>query len=124
MGTDFNIKPVGAPVAAPFIKPAPEAVREAVPTQLPADKAVSASDASSQTNLSASNPQQAESNRITHKVLLDQSAGEIVYQTVDKQTNLVISQFPEESRVRTRAYLRAQDNAKQEDRRIATDRSA
>jgi len=123
MGTDFNIKPVGAPVAAPFVQPAPQAAREAVPTQLPAYKTVTASDASSQTNLSASNSQQAESDRIAHKVLLDQSAGEIVYQTVDKQTNLVISQFPEESRVRTRAYLRAQDNAKQEERRIATDRS-
>ena len=48
--------------------------------------------------------------------------------SVDKKTNQVINQYPEESRLRARAYLRAMDTAKQDaklhDRRIETDRSA
>jgi hypothetical protein len=123
MGADFSIKPVGAPVAAPIVKPVPEAAREAVPTQLPSDKTVAASDPSSQANISSSNSQQVESDRISRKVLMDQDANEIVYMSVDKQTNLVVSQFPDESRLRARAYFRAQDNAKELDRRIETDRT-
>lgn len=122
MGADFSIKPVGAPVAAPFVQPSPPAAREAVPTQLPADKTASASDPSLQTTLSASNAQQLDTDRISRKVLIDQGADEIVYVSVDKQTNLVVSQFPEESRLRARAYFRAQDDAKQQDRRLETDR--
>jgi hypothetical protein len=123
MGADFSIKPVGAPVAAPFVQPAPEAAREAVPTQLPAGKTVSASDSASQAALSASNSQQVDSDRISRQVLMDQDAGAIVYVSVDKDTNLVVSQFPDESRLRARAYFRAQDNAKQQDRRLETDRT-
>jgi hypothetical protein len=126
MGADFNVKPVGAPVAAPIVRPAPEAAREAVPTQLPPDKSVSASDALLKSNLSASNYQQVDSDRISKEVVIDKDAAEVVYMSVDKKTNQVINQFPEASRLRTRAYLRAMDtakqNAKQEDRRVETDR--
>ncbi|MET0877072.1 MAG: hypothetical protein ABWY14_08025 [Tardiphaga sp.] len=121
MGTDLNVRPVGAPVTASIVRPAPEAVREAVPTQLPPDKSVTASGALLRPNVSAANYQQVDSDRIS-RVLVDREAAEIVYVSVDKKTNQVISQFPEESRLRNRAYLRAMDSAKQEERRIETDR--
>jgi hypothetical protein len=128
MGADFNVKPVGAPVAAPAIRPAPEAVREAVPTQLPPDKSVSASAPLLHTNISAANYQQVDSDRISKGVIIDRDAAEIVYVSVDKKTNQIINQFPEASRLRTRAYLRAMDaakqNTKQDERRIETDRRA
>ena len=123
MGADFNIKPVGAPVAAPIVRPEPEAARAAVPTQLPADKTVTASDALLRPALSAANYQQADSDRISREVIIDRDAAEIVYVSVDKKTNQVINQFPEESRLRTRAYLRALDSART-DRRLETDRKA
>jgi hypothetical protein len=127
MGADFNIKPVGAPVAAPIIRPAPEAVREAVPTQLPSDKTVPATGPLLQSNISPANYQQVESDRISKGVIIDRDAAEVVYVSVDKKTNQIINQYPEESRLRTRAYLRAMDTAKQDaklqDRRIETDRS-
>jgi uncharacterized FlaG/YvyC family protein len=48
--------------------------------------------------------------------------------SVDKKTNQIINQYPEETRLRTRAYLRAMDAAKQDamlhNRRIETDRNA
>lgn len=127
MGADFNIKPVGASVAAPVIRPAPDAVREAVPTQLPPDKTVSAAAPLLQPNVSAVNQQQVDSDRISKGVIIDTDANAIVYVSVDKKTNQIVNQYPEETRLRTRAYLRAMDTAKQnaktEDRRIETDRS-
>jgi hypothetical protein len=123
MGADFNIMPVGAPVATPIIKPEPEAVRQAVPTQLPADKTVAVAGSPQQPVLSASNYQQADADRISREVIIDRDASTVVYVSVDKKTNQVINQFPEESRLRTRAYLRALDTA-MTDRRLETDRKA
>ncbi len=128
MGADFNIKPVGAPVVAPIARPAPEAVREAVPTQLPPDKTVTASPGVSHVNISPANYQQVDSDRISKGVIIDRDAKEIVFVSVDKTTHQIINQYPEETRLRTRAYLRAMDVAKQDaklyERRIETDRNA
>jgi len=42
MSTDFNIKPVGAPVAAPIVSHASETAQKAVATELPASQSVTA----------------------------------------------------------------------------------
>ncbi len=42
MSTDFNIKPVGAPVAAPIVQHVSEAAQHAVATELPASQSVAA----------------------------------------------------------------------------------
>jgi hypothetical protein len=122
MSNDFNIKPVGAPVATQLIRPAPEAAREAVPTQLPIPKSVSAMDAALRSNATANTPLPPPGDEVAHQVVIDRAAAEIVYQVVDKRTSEVINQFPDASRLRARAYLRAQDNAKQDGLRLATDR--
>jgi hypothetical protein len=128
MSTDYMIKPVGAPVAAVMTRPAPEAVRDAVPTQLPPDKTVTAAPGVSHVNVSPANYQQVDSDRISKGVIIDRDAKEIVFVSVDKATNQVVNQYPEESRLRNRAYMRAMDAAKQEarsfDRRMETDRNA
>lgn len=128
MSTDYMIKPVGAPVAAVMTRPAPEAVREAVPTQLPPDKTVTAAPGVSHVNISPANYQQVDSDRISKGVIIDRDTRDIVYVSVDKTTNQVINQYPEETRLRTRAYLRALDAAKQDaklhERRIETERNA
>jgi len=123
MGTDFNIRPAGAPVAAPFVRPAPEAVRQAVPTELPPGKNVGASDALLRSQISPGHYQQADGDRISREVIIDKDSAAIVFRSVDKATNQVINQFPEESRLRARAYLRAMDT-RQQDRRIETERNA
>lgn len=128
MSTDYMIKPVGAPVAAPIVRPLPEAVRGAVPTQLPADKTVMAAPGTSQVNISPANYRQVDSDRIAKGVIIDRDAAQIVYVSVDKKTNQIINQYPEETKLRARAYLRAMDTAKQDakqyDRRLETDRNA
>ncbi len=112
MVADFSIKPVGASVAAPLIEPASEAAHAAVPTQLPAAKAVTAVDST----LAARNNPQAESDRLSRRVVIDRAAAEVVYRVVDNRTSLVVRQFPDETRLRARAYLRAQDIAREEER--------
>jgi hypothetical protein len=119
MGADFSVKPVGAPVATPFIRPAPEAVREAVQTELPASQSVTASQSSLAANLA---PGYIPLDDVSHDVFIDRAAGAVVYQVVDKTTNLVVNQYPEASQLRARAYLRAQDDAKLEKKSLATDR--
>ncbi len=117
MSADFNIKPVGASVAATFVEPASDAAKTAVPTQLPPDKAVTAPDASQQ----ARNNPQAENDRLSRQVVIDRASAQIVYRTVDSRTSVVISQFPDEARLRARAYLRALDIAREDNVQKNTD---
>jgi hypothetical protein len=120
MGADFNIKPVGAPVATPIIETAPAAAKAAVQTQLPSDKAVTAPDAA----LLSRNNADSENQRLSKQIIIDRAAAQIVYQTVDSRTSVVVNQFPDEARLRARAYLRAQDEAKREQANKNTDLSA
>jgi hypothetical protein len=119
MGADFSIKPVGAPVATPFIQPAPQAARDAVPTLLPASQSVTASSSSSNANLT---PGYIPLDDVSHDVVVDSAAATIVYKDVDTVTNQVINQYPDEARLRTRAYFRALDASKLA-KSLATDRS-
>jgi hypothetical protein len=114
MGTDFNITPVGGPVAASVVRPQPDAVKNAVQTELPAPQAPTAADASSNVR---SEPQ-ANSSSLSNQAFIDRAAGEVVYRVVDNRTSLVVSQYPDDARLRARAYFRAQDQAKQDNARL------
>ena len=120
MGTDFSIKPVGGSVAATLVEPTPVGAKTAVQTDLPARKAVTATDAS----VTAQNNPQADSDRLSHQVIIDRAAAEVVYRVVDNRTALVVRQFPDEARLRARAYLRAQDIARQDKAHKNTDLKA
>jgi hypothetical protein len=122
MAADFSIKPVGAPVAAPILPPLPEAAQQAVPTELPPSKSVTATGKSSGPSLPASYDSKADS--VAHQVIVDRAASQIVYVSIDKTTNQIINQYPEESKLRARAYFRAQDQAKLDSKALATDRRA
>lgn len=117
MSADFNIRPVGASVVATYAEPASDAARTAVATQLPVDKAVTATDASVQ----ARNNPQPETDRLSKQVVIDRAAAEIVYRTVDSRTSVVVRQYPDEARLRARAYLRAMDIAREDTMRRNTD---
>jgi hypothetical protein len=119
MSTDFSIKPVGASVAAPVVQPAPEAARQAVPTQLPASQSVTASGAAASANLT---PGYIPLDDVAHDVVVDDAAATIVYRDVNTATNQVISQYPDQSRLRARAYFRTLDASKLAAKSLATDR--
>jgi hypothetical protein len=120
MSTDFSIKPVGAPVAAPIVHPVSKAAEKAVATELPASQSVTAADAgvSARVNANAANAS------LSNQVIIDREAASVVYRVVDDRTSLVVRQFPDESRLRLRAYLRAMDEAKREHSRIKLDQTA
>jgi uncharacterized FlaG/YvyC family protein len=120
MGTDFNIKPVGGSVAPPMVEPTPMDAKAAVQTELPTQKAVTAADKT----VSIQNDSQADNDRLSRQIVIDRAAAEVVYRVVDNRTALVVRQFPDEARLRTRAYLRAQDIARQDKAHKNTDLKA
>jgi hypothetical protein len=126
MSTDFNIKPVGAPVAAPVVQHVSEAAQHAVATQLPASQSVSAADAPSRANIDSDAVRVSISNAsVSNQVVIDRDARSVVYQVVDNRTSQVVKQFPEEAVLRRRAYFHTLDLTKDAPTRLrATDRTA
>jgi uncharacterized FlaG/YvyC family protein len=118
MGTDFNIKPVGGPVAAPVVRPQPDAAKRAVETELPPPKTATAAPSAARNDL------QPDTSNLSDQIVIDRAAAEIVYRVVDNRTSLVVRQFPDEARLRARAYLRAQDEAKRERAQAKLDQTA
>jgi uncharacterized FlaG/YvyC family protein len=126
MSTDFNIKPVGAPVAAPIVQHVSDTAQHAVATELPASQSVAAVDASSRAGtdsvavrISISSPS------VSNQVVIDRDARAVVYQVVDDRTSQVVRQFPEEAVLRRRAYFHTLDLTRDAPTRLrATDRTA
>ncbi|HET9586328.1 MAG TPA: hypothetical protein VFP38_20040 [Bradyrhizobium sp.] len=126
MSTDFNIKPVGAPVAAPVVQHVSEAAQHAVATQLPASQSVSAADAGTRANIDSDAVRVSISNAsVSNQVVIDRDTRAVVYQVVDIRTSQVVKQFPEEAVLRRRAYFHTLDLTKDAPTRLrATDRTA
>jgi uncharacterized FlaG/YvyC family protein len=126
MSTDFNIKPVGAPVAAPVVQHVSEAAHHAVATQLPPSQSVSAADAGTRANIDSDAVRVSISNAsVSNQVVIDRDARAVVYQVVDNRTSQVVRQFPEEAVLRRRAYFHTLDLTKDAPTRLrATDRTA
>ena len=126
MSTDFNIKPVGAPVAAPVVQHVSEAAQHAVATQLPPSQSVSAADAGTRANIDSDAVRVSISNAsVSNQVVIDRDARAVVYQVVDNRTSQVVKQFPEEAVLRRRAYFHTLDLTKDAPTRLrATDRTA
>ena len=126
MSTDFNIKPVGAPVAAPIVQHVSEAVHHAVATELPPSQSVSAADAGTRASIDSDAVHVSISNAsVSNQVVIDRDARAVVYQVVDNRTSQVVKQYPEEAVLRRRAYFHTLDLTKDAPTRLrATDRRA
>jgi hypothetical protein len=125
MSTDFNIKPVGAPVAAPIVQHVSEAAHHAVATELPASQSVVAVDSARASADSAPVRVSISSASVSNQVVIDRDARAVVYQVIDTRTSQVVKQFPEEAVLRRRAYFHALDLTKDAPTRLrATDRQA
>ena len=107
MSTDFNIKPVGAPVAAPIVQHVSETAQHAVATDLPASQSVSAAEPSAR----------ASSDSAAVRLSISNASAAV--------SNQVVKQFPEEAVLRRRAYFHTLDLTKDAPQRLrATDRKA
>jgi len=128
MSTDFNIKPVGAPVAAPIVQHVSAAVQHAVATVLPASQSVAAVDSSARASTDSAAVRvsiSSASASVSNQVVIDRDARAVVYQVIDTKTSQVVNQFPEEAVLRRRAYFHALDLSKDAPTRLrATDREA
>jgi hypothetical protein len=129
MSTDFNIKPVGAPVAAPIVQHVSEAAQHAVATELPASQSVAAVDSSARATTDSAAVRVSISNASvsnqSNQVVIDRDARAVVYQVIDTRTSQVVKQFPEEAVLRRRAYFHTLDLTKDAPTRLrATDRKA
>ena len=128
MSTDFNIKPVGAPVAAPIVQHVSAAAQHAVATVLPASHSVAAVDASARASTDSAAVRvsiSSASASVSNQVVIDRDARAVVYQVIDTKTSQVVNQFPEEAVLRRRAYFHALDLSKDAPTRLrATDRQA
>ncbi|MDE5453132.1 hypothetical protein GWE18_09685 [Bradyrhizobium sp. CSA112] len=129
MSTDFNIKPVGAPVAAPIVQHVSEAVQHAVATELPASQSVSAADTGARASTDSAAVRVSISNASvsnqSNQVVIDRDARAVVYQVIDTRTSQVVKQFPEEAVLRRRAYFHTLDLTKEAPTRLrVTDRKA
>jgi hypothetical protein len=128
MSTDFNIKPVGAPVAAPIVQHVSAAAQQAVPTVLPASQSVAAVDSGARASTDSAAVRvsiSSASASVSSQVVIDLDARAVVYQVIDTKTSQVVNQFPEEAVLRRRAYFHALDLSKDAPTRLrATDRQA
>ena len=128
MSTDFNIKPVGAPVAAPIVQHVSEAAQQAVATVLPASQSVAAVDSSARASTDSAAVRvsiSSASASVSNQVVIDRDARAVVYQVIDTKTSQVVKQFPEEAVLRRRAYFHALDLTKDAPQRLrTTDRQA
>ncbi|UPK01989.1 hypothetical protein [Bradyrhizobium sp. 170] len=129
MSTDFNIKPVGAPVAAPIVQHVSEAAQHAVATELPASQSVAAVDSSARASTDSAavrvSISSASVSNQSNQVVIDRDARAVVYQVIDTRTSQVVKQFPEEAVLRRRAYFHTLDLTKDAPTRLrATDRKA
>ena len=127
MSTDFNIKPVGAPVA-PQVS---EAAQQAVATVLPASQSVAAVDNTARASTDSAAVRVSISNAaisnaaVANQVVIDRDARAVVYQVIDTKTSQVVKQYPEEAVLRRRAYFHTLDLTKDAPQRLAaTDRTA
>jgi hypothetical protein len=90
----------------------------AVRTELPAPKTPTPPDASA----ASRNPQPSDDR--SRDIVIDRDAGAIVYRVIDNRTSQVVTQYPDEVRLRARAYLRSLDEAKLQRAQLKFDQRA
>jgi uncharacterized FlaG/YvyC family protein len=97
-------------------------VSNAVQTVLPPSQTVSAADTSD--SVRADQQQAANEVNVTHQAYYDRSAGAIVFQVINQNTDQVVDQYPDEAVLRRRAYFHSLDQQNAHERVIPTDRTA
>lgn len=106
---------VTLPVSAPALTPArvdAAPVRAAVRTDLVPPKAVSAQAGAEQSRFGRRDQSSSESSKHTKASYdVDRETGELIYKVIDKDTKTVVSQYPYDSLLKLRAYIRSQDEA-------------
>jgi hypothetical protein len=99
MDTGVTIRPNSNVVAQAYVPTVAASPAAATTTELPAAKAVTASNATTQTRNDAP--------ATTHEVVIDPQTREMIYRVIDVRSRQVVRQVPDEALLRTRAYAQA-----------------
>jgi hypothetical protein len=91
-----------------------------VRTQLPATKSVTATEGAKAARREGV---QIDRERLSRQMVFDRDTAELVYQVVDRRTDSVVQQVPDEAKRRARAYFREMERAKEANRPQLTDRT-
>lgn len=124
MSSDFSIRPIGAAAAATVAAPVSQAVSNAVQTDLPSSQTVTAVDTGSGVG---NDPQQLAANdaSVSRQAYYDRAAAAMVFQVVNRDTDAVVEQYPDEAVLRRRAYFHTLDMQKEDTPHVLpTDRTA
>ncbi|MGC2775785.1 MAG: hypothetical protein WA418_09140 [Bradyrhizobium sp.] len=108
MSSDFSVRPVGAPASVPIIQPSSQAVVNAVPTDLPPNQTVTAADSAPSVRNDVP-AHVANDLSVSHQAYYDRAAAAIVFQVVNRKTDQVVDQYPDEAVLRRRAYFHTID---------------
>lgn len=124
MSSDFSVRPAGTPAAPPVVQPSSPAVSNAVQTELPPGQTVTAADTSSSVRNDVQT-QAASQDYVSHQAYYDRTAAAMVFQVVDRKTEQVVDQYPDEAVLRRRAYFHTIELQKDETPHVQpTDRTA
>ena len=124
MSSDFSVRPVGTAAAPPIVQPSSPAVSSAVPTDLPPGQTVTAADTSSFVRNDLPAPA-ANQDYVSRQAYYDRTAAAMVFQVVDRKTEQVVDQYPDEAALRRRTYFHTLELQKDETPHVLpTDRTA
>lgn len=110
MDTGLTIRPITGQTSTDLTRTAPVQVQQAVATELAPSLSVSAAATASDTRQETG--QQLNQNPLSHELLIDPAAREVIYRVVDVSSGITVRQVPDEALLRLRAYTRALDEAK------------
>ncbi|MGJ4904421.1 hypothetical protein ACQR10_10040 [Bradyrhizobium sp. HKCCYLRH2060] len=128
MSSDFSVRPVGTPASVPIIPPSSQAVVSAVPTDLPPSQTVTAAEPGAPVRNDIP-VNIANDLSVSRQAYYDRAAAALVFQVVNRKTDQVVTQYPDEAVLRRRAYFNTLDLQKDLQkadvpRVVATDRTA
>jgi hypothetical protein len=99
MDTGVSIRPNANVAPQSYAPAAVTSPDPATTTDLPATKAVAASNAATETRNDAP--------ATAHEVVIDPQTREVIYRVIDVRSRQVVRQVPDEALLRTRAYAQA-----------------
>jgi hypothetical protein len=105
MDAGLTIKPVAGVAVTDYVRPA--ATAGTTPTDLPTEQTVTPAPNSTPTRNDP--PQSGSSNADydTRSITIDPQTREVIYRVIDSRTKQVITQVPDQTLLRNRAYSRA-----------------
>lgn len=107
MALDVTVRPSAPSAPAAVARPVTDSAQQSVPTQLPEAQTVTAIQRPAETR----NEPDLTREPLARQIVYDRGAAQYVYQVLDKQHEEVVVQFPDEARVRARAYFREIEQA-------------